>query len=254
MEARIVVIDNDESMRALYTLCLREEGWEVFDYDYDHINLSSLKQLRPDLIILAFNRRGDGLGWEMIQMLKMEDATANIPVVIRTAFRLTADIRTFLLTRYIQVVPEPFDLDAFLLLIQHTLTLASQTETVFSSDRVLPILVVEDTELLRETLTTVLRFEGYQVMTAANGLLALDALYTADYCLIILDVAMPVMDGYEFLRLYEQQLRPHTPVVIVSGEADILTAVVRSFVVGIVAKPYMIEHLLPIVEKYAQPV
>src|SRR5579871_5928625 len=123
MAARIVVIDNDESMRQLLAICLRGEGWDVHDYEYANINLASLKQLHPDLIILAFNKRGDGLGWEFLQILKLEDETAHIPVLIRVAFHLSADMRTFLLTRYIQVIPEPFDLDPFLQLVQHTLTL-----------------------------------------------------------------------------------------------------------------------------------
>ena len=66
---------------------------------------------------------------------------------------------------------------------------------VLSRDRSFPILVVEDTEDLREGLATVLRLEGYHVVTADNGLLALDAVYDAEYCLILLDIAMPIMDG-----------------------------------------------------------
>jgi DNA-binding response OmpR family regulator len=254
MAARIVVVDNDESMRQLLILCLRGEGWEVFGYDYAEINLSSLKKLQPDLIILALNKQDDGLGWEFLQMFKMEDATAKIPIVIRAAFRLSAVMRTFLLTRYIQVISDPFELDPFLVLIRHTLRLASHAGTIFSSDQFLPILVVDDTEHLRETLATILRFEGYQVMTATDGQLALDALYLADYCLILLDVAMPVMDGLKFLRLYDQQLRPHTPVIVLSGEIGIETQAFPSFVVDVISKPYRIEHLLQRVKTYAQPV
>jgi DNA-binding response OmpR family regulator len=254
MAARIVVVDKDESMRQLFILCLRGEGWQVFGYNYADVDLFSLKKLQPDLIILAFNKQDDGLGWEFLQSVKMENATAKIPIVIRTAFRLSPDMRVFLSTQYIQVISEPFDLDPFLVLIQHTLALASQARVIFSSTDILPILVVEDTEFLRETLTVILRFEGYQVMTATDGQLALDAIYLADYCLILLDVAMPVMDGLEFLRLYDQQLRPHTPVIILSGQVDIGIQALPSFVVDVIPKPYKIEHLLQMVKTYAQPV
>ncbi len=254
MEARIVVIDNDDSMQKLFAACLNDAAWEVLSCDYAHIDLSSLKQLRPDLIILAFNQPDGGRGWEFLQLLKMEDTTANIPILITTAFRLSAEMRGYLLTRYIRVVDEPFDLDSFLLLVRHTLTLASQAGVIFSSHRTLPILVVEDTEDLRETLTTVLGLEGYQVVTADNGLLALDAVYNAEYCLILLDIAMPIMDGFEFLRVYDRQQRPHIPVVILSGEQDILTRVLPSFVLDVLPKPFEISQLLRVVEKYAQPV
>src|SRR5207248_7469114 len=98
-------------------------------------------------------------------------------------------------------------LDIFLPLVQNTLILASQAGTISSSNHSLPILVVEDSESLREALTTVLGLEGYPVVTAVNGLLALDAVSHADYCLILLDIAMPVMDGFEFLVAYGRQLR-----------------------------------------------
>ena len=43
--------------------------------------------------------------------------------------------------------------------------------------------------------------EGFQVATADNGLLALEAVYTAEHCLIFLDIQMPIMDGLEFLKI-----------------------------------------------------
>jgi CheY-like chemotaxis protein len=70
----------------------------------------------------------------------------------------------------------------------------------------------------------------------------------------LLDLAMPVMNGYEFLKAYEQQLRPHTPVIIVSSEDDIRSHHLPSFVVDVLAKPFTIRALLHLVTKYAQPV
>jgi DNA-binding response OmpR family regulator len=176
MEARIVVIDNDEGIRHLFTVIFNHGGWQVFSYDYAHIDLVILQQLKPDLIILDFNIRENGAGWEFLRTLKMEDTTANIPILITTTLiRLSAEMQGYLLTRYIRVVNKPFDLDPFLLLVRHTLTLASWAGVISFRDRSSPILVVEDTEDLREALATVLRLEGYQVVTADNGLLALDA-------------------------------------------------------------------------------
>src|SRR5258708_10572220 len=222
MEAHIVVIDNDDDMRELFTLCLNDAGWEVFSYDYAHISMTSLKQLRPELILLDFNKQDGGTGWEFLQLLKMEDSTAKTPIlVVTTAYPLSAEIQTYLLARYIYIVNKPFDLDAFMPIVQKTLTLASQASVVLSSDRPLPILVVEDTETLSETLATIFLLEGHQVVTVENGLLALAALYHAEFCLILLDLAMPTMNGVEFLRPYNRQLRPHTPVIILSGDSDL---------------------------------
>ena len=156
MEARIVVIDSDESMRQLFTLCLDDAGWDVLSYNYAQIDLPSLQGLHPDLIILAFDRPSGGTGWDFLQLLKMEDATAHIPVLIRTAFRVSGEMRGYLLARSIQVIGDPLDLDSFIPLVQHTLTQASRPGMVFARDRSLPILVVDDTEDLRDVLATVL--------------------------------------------------------------------------------------------------
>ncbi|MEP6606477.1 MAG: hypothetical protein ABJA60_10230, partial [Nitrosospira sp.] len=55
MEAEIVVIDNDASMRDLLTSCLKTQGWQVLSYPYAHMELATLEQHPPDLIILDFN-------------------------------------------------------------------------------------------------------------------------------------------------------------------------------------------------------
>ncbi len=188
-------------------------------------------------------------------MLKMDDATANIPILITsTDFPFSAEIRNYLFTRYISVVHKPVDVDTFLVLVQKTLTLANQAGIIFSSDTILPILVVDDTEDLLDTLTTVLRLEGYPVVTAYNGLVALDTVSRADYCLILLDIAMPIMNGFEFLSAYNRQLRPHTPVIILSGEQDIQIQHLPSFVVDVISKPFEISEFLKLVGKYAQSV
>ena len=255
VDARIIVIDNDDRIRDLFTTSLKKEGWQVFNFAYAQIDLAAVEQYHPDLIILDFNLRDDGIGWAFLQLLKMDDTTAKIPILITTtAIHLSADIQDYLVTRYIRVVRKPFDLNAVLTLIRKTLTEARQAGALFSGDRTLPILVVDDAEDLRDTIIEVLRLEGYRVVTAYNGLMALDTVSGADYCLILLDLAMPVMNGYEFLIAYDQQLRPHIPVIILSAEAKIDFHVLPTFVVDVLPKPFFIGRLLEVVSKYAEPV
>ncbi len=254
-EANIVVIENDGAMRDLFTLSLKREGWQIFCSPYDQINLAILEQQHPALIILDFNARDGEIGWDFLQTLKMDDKSASIPVLITTtAAHLSQEIQSYLLTRHISVIYKPFDLNTLLSLVQQTITLAGQSGLIFSPDRTLPILLVEDIEELRDTLATILRFENYRVVTADNGLVALDTVSRADYCLILLDIAMPVMNGIEFLRAYDRQLRPHTPVIILSGETDIPIRTLPSFVVDVLLKPVGVRDLLSLVEKYAEPV
>jgi len=117
-----------------------------------------------------------------------------------------------------------------------------------------PILVVEDIEALREAITTVLKLEGYQVVTANNGREALEAMYEKEYCLILLDIQMPIMNGLEFLSVYDKQLRPHSPVALLTAEEDIDKASLPAFVIDFLAKPFALDKLFRVVEIYAQPV
>ena len=255
MEACIVVIDNDESMRVLVTASLKEEGYRAFGYDYAHIDLAVVDQHQPDLIILDFDFENVGTGWEFLQLLKMDDATAKIPILVTTSVSfLSVEIRDYLLTLHISVVHKSYDLTTYMTFIHKTLAEAKQAGLLLSGDRTLPILVVDDTEDMREATTSILRFEGYRVVTANNGLVALDTVSRADYCLILLDIGMPIMNGYEFLSAYERQLRPHSPVIILSAAHDIPSRVLPSFVVKLLPKPFHISQLLEQVSKYAEPV
>lgn len=60
------------------------------------------------------------------------------------------------------------------------------------------ILIVEDNDLLREGLQETLQFAGFEALAARNGMEALEAMRTISPALIVSDIAMPVMDGYDF--------------------------------------------------------
>ena len=253
MEARIVVVDNDGGMRDLFTHALKRDGWQVASYTYAHIDEVTLEQYFPDLIILDFNLRDEGVSWEFLQLLKMGDTTAKIPILITTtASHLPAEVQDYLLTCYINVIRKPFDLKTFLKLVHKTLALANQAGEIFFGDRSLPILLFDDTDNLWDTTTTVLRLEGHRVVTVYDDLVAMDLVSRGDYCLILLNIAMPLRSGYAFLAAYEKQLRPHSPVIILSAEPDIQSRHLPSFVVDVLRKPFEIGQLLSLVGKFAQ--
>jgi CheY-like chemotaxis protein len=82
------------------------------------------------------------------------------------------------------------------------------------------VLVVEDTEDLREMFVAIIREAGYRVIGAEHGQHALEILRSLDHepCLVLLDWTMPVMDGHTFLRALRGTHRiAALPVVIVSA-------------------------------------
>jgi two-component system KDP operon response regulator KdpE len=102
------------------------------------------------------------------------------------------------------------------------------------------ILVVEDDSTVRQLCATVLREEGYRVETAVDGRDALDRLdWQPD--LILLDLAMPVMDGHEFLsRFRARRQHRRTSVLIISANHR---GAVPAGAQGVLEKPFAIDVL-----------
>jgi CheY-like chemotaxis protein len=114
------------------------------------------------------------------------------------------------------------------------------------------VMVVEDDQAIRESLTEVLVEEGFAVTWAANGAEALDLLRGARAPrLILLDLMMPVMDGWEFRRALRQDTAlARIPVVIISAEHALPQKASALAVDGYLAKPFRLEALLSTVHRY----
>lgn len=110
-----------------------------------------------------------------------------------------------------------------------------------------PILVVEDDERVLEAITEFLAMMGYPVNAAHNGEEAIDQARDTHPSLILLDLSMPVMDGWEFLRR-----RPSEPSV-----ADVPVIVISALVSGtpegaddFLTKPVDVGRLLSMLDHY----
>ena len=112
------------------------------------------------------------------------------------------------------------------------------------------ILVVDDEEALRTVLSAELEGEGYQVTTAADGREAINVLTTSGFDLILLDIKMPNVDGFEVLKFVKEK-HPKTKVIMLTGFADLKNAI-ESKKLGaedFVSKPYDLVDLLTTVER-----
>jgi two-component system OmpR family response regulator len=106
------------------------------------------------------------------------------------------------------------------------------------------ILVVDDEPAITELLSTALRYMGYDVTTAASGFAALDAAANSAPDLVILDVMLPDLDGFEVCRRLRDQ-RDFVPVIFLSArdaEEDRVTGFVRGGD-DYVTKPFSLEEL-----------
>ena len=115
------------------------------------------------------------------------------------------------------------------------------------------VMIVDDDASVREDYAELLREEGYQVLTAANGLDALEQLSGVQKqpSLILLDLKMPVMDGWSFhTRLSRDPNLGKIPVVLLSGATDVFEEASRLSADDFLLKPVPVKELLGTVEQY----
>lgn len=105
------------------------------------------------------------------------------------------------------------------------------------------LLVVEDEDAIRALLFAVFRRRGFQVDTARNGLEALDRCDRCRYSVVLLDLMMPRMNGYEFLERLAERPPADRPIVIVLTAGGQSRNFNTELVAGTMKKPFDIELL-----------
>jgi CheY-like chemotaxis protein len=107
------------------------------------------------------------------------------------------------------------------------------------------LLIVEDEIAVRDTLTELVSNDGREIVTASDGQEALERLTEVRPCLILLDLMMPRMNGWEFLqRKSADPLIADIPTIVLSGSGRPAGAVHQ------LAKPVDVERLLALVDQY----
>jgi CheY-like chemotaxis protein/anti-sigma regulatory factor (Ser/Thr protein kinase) len=201
----VLVVDDDAATRELLTRFLTREGFAVRTAGDGRSGLELARSLRPRAILLDVTMpRMDG--WAVLRALKAEPELAAIPVIMVTmldeqnlAFSLGA-------TDYLQ---KPIEWDR----------LKDVMERFRGDGPCQGALVVDDDADTRDRLQTLLRKEGWSVTTAENGAVALEEVAKETPCLILLDLMMPEMDGFTFLR--QLRARPEwraIPVVVLTAK------------------------------------
>lgn len=201
----ILVIDDDENARELAERALTNEGYRVALAANGEQGLEVANRIKPSLILLDVIMPGLD-GWAVLSSLKQHAQLRQIPVVMMTilhdrnlAFSLGA---TDYLTKPVQ-----WD-QLWALLEKHHLSSGQPR-----------ILVVDDDARSRDLLRRGLEKSGCSVQEAENGRIAQAALTPSPPQLILLDLLMPEMDGFEFLHLCRQN--PETrniPVIVITSK------------------------------------
>ncbi len=115
------------------------------------------------------------------------------------------------------------------------------------------ILVVEDDEAIRGLVTEVLRDDGYDVREAANGAEALEYVSGHRPDLIVLDLMMPVMDGWKFRMEQRRAGYDDVPVLVLTASRNAADSKDALGAVERLQKPFDLRHLLDTINRLAQP-
>lgn len=115
-----------------------------------------------------------------------------------------------------------------------------------------PILVIDDDDAIRLTVVDVLESEGYAVATAANGAEGLRMVDQVRPALVLLDMRMPVLDGWGFAKALRER-GAAVPIVVVTAAHDAHRWAREIDAAAVVAKPFDLTDLLDAVERCYAP-
>jgi DNA-binding response OmpR family regulator len=111
------------------------------------------------------------------------------------------------------------------------------------------VLIVDDDEHILDFLGIALEDEGYKVVTAPHGAAALDVVRQQPPQVIILDLWMPVMDGWQFLREYRAQPEPHAAVIALTAAQYDSNRGTEIEADAFLTKPFSLDTLIQVVDQ-----
>ncbi len=204
----VLLIEDDRRSVELLTLYLEGAGFEVITCGDGEVGLETARQLRPAAIVLDIMLpRLDG--WDFLALAKGDEATAHIPVVIVSM--LDERGKGFALGAADYLV-KPVSRDDLLATLRR-LTAAVQGNGSCT------VLAIDDDPLAVELIETVLRAEGFTVVGVLGGEDGVAAAKAQRPGLIILDLLMPGVDGFEVVdRLRADPATADIPVVILTSK------------------------------------
>jgi CheY-like chemotaxis protein len=201
----VLIIDDERPAHDLLERELGGAGYHILHAAGGREGLALAKQARPDVITLDIIMP-DLDGWSVLKELKADPELCEIPVVLVTIMR---DRDLGFALGAADYITKPLDREVLLRTVGRHVR----------GDRRAQVLVVDDDPKTRDMLRRTLQKAGWTVAEAATGGEALEALERAKPALILLDLLMPGMDGFEVLeRLQGDETWREIPVIIVTAK------------------------------------
>ncbi len=201
----VLIIDDDKAIHELLERDFSGQGYQVLHAMGGREGLKVAKAVRPDVITLDIIMP-DLDGWSVLKALKDDPELREIPVVLAT---IMADRDMGFALGAADFVTKPFERELLMQAVNRQRR----------GDGSAQVLVVDDDPRSRDMLRRTLQKEGWTVAEAVNGREALSQLERSRPALVLLDLMMPEMDGFEVLeRMRRDDAWRAIPVIIVTAK------------------------------------
>lgn len=204
-EGLVLIVDDDPIVRDLMRRTLEKEGFRVRQAHGGAEGLRLARALRPDAITLDVMMPGMD-GWAVLAALKSDPDLADTPVVMVT---IVDDKNLGYALGAADYLTKPIDRRRLAGVL-----LKYRRDTLNGT-----ALIVDDDQASRELVAQMLQKEGWSVIEAENGAVAFDRLDKARPDLILLDLMMPEMDGFEFAQRLRRDPRwRDVPILVLTAK------------------------------------
>lgn len=219
----LIVEDNPLNMKLVKSL-LKIMGCLSVEAETAERGIELAREQRPDLILMDIELPGmDGI--TATRILKNDPGLKDINVIALSAYAMDNEKAEAMGSGFDGYLTKPIDVHAFIKIIGDYLNPsqeeAPKIEKCPSNHR---ILIVDDEPLNVKLLNAKLSAKGYQILCAYDGKTAIEKVHRDHPNLILLDIMMPGMDGYEVTKqLKSDPLTQHIPIILITaldGEDD----------------------------------
>jgi CheY-like chemotaxis protein len=221
---RLLIIDDDPNVHELVERNFGSEFAMMFASNGEQ-GIQILRNQRPDVVLLDILMPGRD-GWSVLSEIKNDDDLRDLPVIVVSMLEDEQKAQGLGASAH---MTKPIDRQRLL---------AQITDLLGDNTAGMRALIIDDDAQARDLMTRLLSNNGFDSIAAQNGKEGLDKV-DEDVDLIILDLSMPVMDGFEFLTHFNAKKMENPPkIIIFSGMEldDTLKATLESVHVGFVDK------------------